>query len=118
MSCIEELGSLLNEEIFTKEVIIVNDKGNQPIEDQSAKTTKDVSTSKSFLDSSNQDESSPYFGALFISVMYEEDGLFTTKIDAINSNFAYLCDVLPNGNTCVDNSHNMHIFHINSMHIN
>lgn len=43
-----------------------------------------------------------------------DDDLFYSKVNAINSDFAYLCDVLPNGYTVCDD-HFMHMFDINSV---
>ena len=48
------------------------------------------------------------------SSLFDIDDLFFSKIDAMKSEFAYLCDVLPNGYTCCDD-HFMHIFDINSV---
>ena len=47
------------------------------------------------------------------SSLFELDDLFFSKVDAIKSDFAYLCDVLPNGYVHCDD-HFMHIFDINS----
>ena len=48
-----------------------------------------------------------------IAELFETDDLFTSKVNAMNAGFAYLCDVLPNGYT-VCNDHFMHLFDINS----
>ena len=47
-----------------------------------------------------------------IAHLFEIDNVFFSKINAINSNFTYLCDVFPNGYSVCDN-HFMHIFNIN-----
>ena len=43
---------------------------------------------------------------------FDTDDLFFSKVNAINSNFTYLCDVLPNGYVVCDD-HFMHMFDIN-----
>ena len=48
-----------------------------------------------------------------IAELFETDDLFTSKVNAMNAGFAYLCDVLPNGYTVCDD-HFMHLFDINS----
>lgn len=48
------------------------------------------------------------------SVLFETDDVFYSKVNAMNSDFAYLCDVLPNGYTVCDD-HFMYLFDINSM---
>ena len=45
--------------------------------------------------------------------LFDTDDVFFSKFNAMNSNFAYLCDVLPNGYTVCDD-HFMHMFDINS----
>ena len=47
------------------------------------------------------------------STLFETDDVFYSKVNAMNSDFAYLCDVLPNGYTICDD-HFMHLFDINS----
>ena len=48
------------------------------------------------------------------AALFEIDDLFYSKVNAMKSNFAYLCDVFPNGySVCDDNF--MHIFDINSI---
>ena len=44
---------------------------------------------------------------------FETDDLFYSKVDAMKSDFAYLCDVSPNGYSVCDD-HFMHMFDINS----
>ena len=46
--------------------------------------------------------------------LFEADDSFFSKVDAMKSEFAYLCDVFPNGYSACDN-HFMHIFDINSV---
>ena len=48
------------------------------------------------------------------TALFETDDLFYSKVNAINSDFAYLCDVFPNGYSVCDD-HFMHMFDINSM---
>ena len=48
------------------------------------------------------------------SELFEDDSIFLSKVNDINTDFAYLCDVLPNGPVhCID--HSISIFDINSM---
>ena len=48
--------------------------------------------------------------------LFDTDNLVFLKVNAIKSNFAYLCDVLPNDYSVCDD-HFMHIFDINSVQI-
>ena len=48
-----------------------------------------------------------------LTALFETDDLFYYKMNAMKSNFAYLCDVLPNGYSVCDD-HFMHMFDINS----
>ena len=48
------------------------------------------------------------------AALFETDDLFYSKVDAMKSDFAYLCDVSPNGYSICDD-HFMHMFDINSM---
>ena len=48
-----------------------------------------------------------------LTALFETDDLFYFKINAMKSDFAYLCDVLPNGYSICDD-HFMHMFDINS----
>ena len=50
---------------------------------------------------------------ILVGNLFDTDDLFFSKVNAINSDFAYLCDVLPNGYTVYDD-HFMHMFDINS----
>ena len=45
--------------------------------------------------------------------LFDTDDLFFSKVNEMNSDFSYLCDVLPNGYTVCDD-HFMHMFDINS----
>ena len=56
-----------------------------------------------------------FYDDIDISVgnLFDTDDLFFSKVNAMNSDFAYLCDVLPNGYTVCDD-HFMHMFDINS----
>ena len=56
-----------------------------------------------------------FYDDIEISVgnLFDTDDLFFSKVNTINSDFAYLCDVLPNGYTVCDD-HFMHMFDINS----
>ena len=47
------------------------------------------------------------------AALFETDDLFYSKVDAMKSDFAYLCDVSPNGYSVCDD-HFMHMFDINS----
>ena len=47
-----------------------------------------------------------------LTELFEANNLFFSKVNAIKSDFAYLCDVLPNGYSYC-NDHFMHIFDIN-----
>ena len=49
-----------------------------------------------------------------LSNMFNTDNLLCLKVNAINSNFTYLCDVFANGYFVYDD-HFMHIFNINSV---
>ena len=57
-----------------------------------------------------------FYDDIDISVanLFDNDDLFFSIVNAINSNFAYLCDVLPNGYAVCDD-HFMHMFDINSV---
>ena len=57
-----------------------------------------------------------FYDDIDISVanFFDTDDLFFSKVNAMNSNFAYLCDVLPNGYAVCDD-HFMHMFDINSV---
>ena len=46
------------------------------------------------------------------AALFEINDLFYSKVNAMKSDFAYLCDVFPNGYS-VCNDHFMHIFDIN-----
>ena len=48
-----------------------------------------------------------------LTALFETDDLFYSKINAMKSNFTYLCDLLPNGYSVCDD-HFMHMFDINS----
>ena len=48
-----------------------------------------------------------------LSALFETDDLLFSKMNAMKSDFAYLCDVLPNGYSVCDN-HFIHMFDINS----
>ena len=48
--------------------------------------------------------------------LFEADDLFFFKVDVMKSEFAYLCDVFPNGYS-ICNDHFMHMFDINSVQI-
>ena len=48
-----------------------------------------------------------------LTALFKTDDLFYSKMNAMKSNFAYLCDVLPNDYSVCDD-HFMHIFYINS----
>ena len=56
-----------------------------------------------------------FYDDIDISVgnLFDTDDLFFSKVNAMNSDFAYLCDVLPNCYTVCDD-HFMHMFDINS----
>ena len=45
---------------------------------------------------------------------FETDDLFHSKVNTMKSDFAYLCDVFPNGYSVCDD-HFMHMFNINSV---
>ena len=47
------------------------------------------------------------------AALFETDDLFYSKVDAMKSDFAYLCDVSPSGYSICDD-HFMHMFDINS----
>ena len=47
------------------------------------------------------------------AALFETDDLFYSKVDAMKSDFAYLCDVSPSGYSVCDD-HFMHMFDINS----
>ena len=47
------------------------------------------------------------------AALFETDDLFYSKVNAMKSDFAYLCDVSPNGYSVCDD-HFMHMFDINS----
>ena len=49
-----------------------------------------------------------------LAALFETDDLFYFKVNAMKSDFAYLCDVFPSGYSICDN-HFMHMFDINSM---
>ena len=49
-----------------------------------------------------------------LAALFETDDLFYSKVNAIKSDFAYLCDVFPNGYSIYDN-HFIYMFDINSM---
>ena len=46
--------------------------------------------------------------------LFDIDDLFFSKVNAMKYNFAYLCDVLPNGYSICDD-YFMHMFDINSV---
>ena len=46
--------------------------------------------------------------------LFDTDDVFFSKFNAMNSDFGYLCDVLPNGYAVCDD-HFMHMFDINSI---
>ena len=46
--------------------------------------------------------------------LFKNDDILFSKVNAMKSNFAYLCDVFPNGYFICDD-HFMHIFDINSV---
>ena len=48
------------------------------------------------------------------AALFETNDLFYFKVNAMKSDFAYLCDVFPNGYSVYDD-HFMHMFDINSM---
>ena len=50
---------------------------------------------------------------IFFTALFKTDDLFYSKVNAMKSDFAYLCDVLPNGYSVCDD-HFMHIYVINS----
>ena len=62
---------------------------------------------KSFIDTFSDDFD------VSLASLFELDDLFFSTIGAIKSDFAYLCDVLPNGYAYCD-YHFMYIFDINS----
>ena len=47
------------------------------------------------------------------AALFETDDFFYSKVNAMKSDFAYLCDVFPNGYSVCDD-HFMHMFDINS----
>ena len=49
--------------------------------------------------------------------LFDTDDLFFSKVNAMNSNFAYLCDVLPNGYAVCDD-YFMYMFDINLCKLN
>lgn len=49
-----------------------------------------------------------------VANLFDTDDLFFLKVNAMNYNFAYLCDVLPNGYAVCDD-HFMYMFDINSV---
>ena len=55
-----------------------------------------------------------FYDDIDISVanLFDTDDLFFSKVNEMNSNFAYFCDVLPNGYAFCDD-HFMHMFDIN-----
>ena len=57
-----------------------------------------------------------FYDDIDISVvnLFDTNDIFFSKVNAMNSNFAYLCDVLPNGYAVCDD-HLMHMFDINSV---
>ena len=61
----------------------------------------------SFVNASFDDVDVSFFS------LFELDDLFFSKVDVMKFDFAYLCDVLPNGYVHCDD-HFMHIFDINS----
>ena len=48
------------------------------------------------------------------AALFEINDLFYSKVNAMKSDFAYLCDVSPNGYSVCDD-HFMHMFDVNSM---
>ena len=51
---------------------------------------------------------------VIMSNLFEDDSVFLSKVNDINTDFAYLCDVLPDGTVhCID--HSISIFDINSV---
>ena len=79
---------------------------------QSVDAVMDLETfiQNSFIDTFSDDFD------VFLVEIFELNDLFFSKVDAIKSNFAYLCDVLPNSYAYCDDPF-MHIFDINSMKI-
>ena len=59
-----------------------------------------------------------FYDDIDISVanLFDTDDLFFSKVNAMNSNFVYLCDVLPNSYVVCDD-HFMYMFDINSVQI-
>ena len=55
-----------------------------------------------------------FYDDIDISVahLFEIDDVFFSKVNAINSDFAYLCDIFPNGYSVCDD-HFMYMFDIN-----
>ena len=51
---------------------------------------------------------------ILVANLFDTYDLFFSKVNVMNSNFTYLCDVLPNGYAVCDD-HFMHMFHINSI---
>ena len=49
-----------------------------------------------------------------IAHLFETDDIFFSKVNVINLNFAYFCDVFPNGYSVCDD-YFMHMFDINSI---
>ena len=50
----------------------------------------------------------------FLAALFKTDDLFYSKMNAMKFDFAYLCNVLPNGYSICDD-HFMHMFDINSI---
>ena len=50
------------------------------------------------------------------AALFKTDDFFYSKVNAMKSDFAYLCDMFPNGYSVCDD-HFMHMFDINSMQI-
>ena len=44
-----------------------------------------------------------------IAHLFEIDDIFFSKVNAINSNFAYLCDIFPNGYSICDDNFDAYI---------
>ena len=106
--------SVVKEEIV--EELVLNEGPEEAIPTEEQKDADDQKKECDFADFIFNNILDVFYDDIDISVanLFDTDDLFFSTVNAMNSNFAYLCDVLPNGYSVCDD-HFMHMFDINSV---
>ena len=102
--------------VIVEELIVAEEEPKEDVATPEVKTADDQDEEldlKAYVLNSIMDDFYDDYDVSF-AALFETDDLFYSKVNAMKLDFAYLCDVFPNGYSVCDD-HFMHMFDINSM---